>query len=516
MANERLPMRKIRDVLRLEHQGLSLRMIAASLSVARTTVRNYVIRAKMAGLSWPLPEDLGDEELEARLFPSGCDITDGQCLKRPMPDWSVIHKELGRPHVTLILLWEEYREQHPDGYHYSQFCEHYRRWRKQVSPAMRQNHVAGEKMFVDYAGSSISVIDPVTFEIRETQLFVATLGASSYTYAEATWTQGLADWTGSHVRAFAYFGGVPRQIIPDNLKSAVVKSCFHEPDINRTYADLARHYDTAVIPARPRKPKDKAKVEVAVQIAQRWILARLRHRTFTSLQELNTAIRELLEKLNARVTRHLGASRRELFEKTDRPALKALPADAYEYADWKQQRVAPDYHVTIDGHFYSVPERCTGAKLWIRATQHAVEVFDGGRRVACHIRSRHQGGRTTLRDHMPPAHRRYADWTPEKIKAQAAGIGPHTQALVDLIMREKRHPEQGFRACSGILRLAGSFGEDRLEAACKRAMEIGARSYSSVQSILGNNLDRVQPHKSEPETEETILHTNIRGSNYFH
>ena len=516
MANERLPMRKIRDVLRLEHQGLSLRMIAVSLSVARTTVRNYVIRAKMAGLSWPLPEDLSDEELEARLFPSGSDITDGQCLTRPMPDWSVIHKELSRPHVTLVLLWEEYREQHPDGYGYSQFCLHYRRWRKRVSPSMRQSHVAGEKMFVDYAGSSIPVIDPVTFEIKETQLFVATLGASSYTYAEATWTQGLADWTGSHARAFAYFGGVPQQIVPDNLKSGVVKACLYEPDINRTYADLARHYDTAVIPARPRKPKDKAKVETAVQVAQRWIVARLRNKTFTSLQELNTAIGELLEKLNTKVTRHLGASRRELFEKTDCPALKALPADPYEYAEWKQQRVGPDYHININGHFYSVPDSCIGRNLWIRSTQHTVEAFDGDKRVACHMRVFDEGGRTTVKDHMPNAHRRYADWTPSSIREQAAQIGPHTQVLVDIIMREKRHAQQGLRACSGLLRLAKSFGADRLEAACERAIEIGARSYSSVQSILNNNLDRVRAHKSEPEPEEAILHTNIRGSNYFH
>ncbi len=515
MANERLSMRKIRDVLRLDADGLSQRMIALSLQIGRTTVRDYLMRTQLAGLSWPLPCDITDEDLEAQLFAaSDADKT----AKYAVPDWKVIHKERSKPHVTLSLLWEEYRSEHPKGYSYSQFCLLYRQWRGKLSVSMRQSHVAGEKMFVDYAGSSVPIIDPVSFEIRETQLFVAALGASNYTFAEATWSQGLFDWIGSHVRAFEYFGGVPAQIVPDNLKSAVIKSCLHEPAMNRTYADLARHYDSAIIPARPYKPKDKAKAEVAVQVAQRWIVAKLRHRTFTSLQELNSAIRDLLKTLNNRVTRHLGASRQELFEQTDRPALKPLPSLPYVYAKWEQQRVGLDYHLKIDDHFYSVPHKYIRQKLWIRTTESSVEVFERNKRIACHVRSGIKGSKTTCKKHMPNSHRRYADWTSEKVKEKAAQIGSSTQILVDIIMRERPHPEMGLRSCIGILKLAKIFGKDRLEAACERALGIGARSYSSVQSILRNNLDGIKI-KQPPEgtTDETVItHHNIRGSNYFH
>ena len=320
---KRLPMRKIKEALRLEAAGLSKRQIAASLGLGRTAVREYLERARCAGINWPLPDDLDNAALEQRLFQSA-QATPGS--KRPRPDWPVIHRELRRAGVTLSLLWEEYRAVHPGGYGYSQFCELYRRWKGRLSATMRQSHLAGDKMFVDYAGQTIEVIDGLTGEVHEAQLFVAVLGASSYTYAEATWTQGLADWTGSHCRAFSFFGGVTAQVVSDNLKSGITKACFHEPAINRTYSDLARHYDTAIVPARPYKPRDKAKVEVAVQIAERWILAALRNRRFFSLAELNTAIRERIDKLNARVTRHLGASRRALFDELDRPALKALPA----------------------------------------------------------------------------------------------------------------------------------------------------------------------------------------------
>ena len=521
MPRERLPMRKIRDVLRLHADKLSKRRIAVSLTLGRTAVRDYIKRATRAGLGWPLPEGLSDEDLERLLFPppprgaTGA----GSADRRPCPDWPVLHRELKRPGVTLSLLWEEYRALHPQGYGYSRFCDLYRAWKGRLNLTMRQAHLAGEKMFVDYAGGTAQVIDPLTGEIHEAQVFVATLGASSYSYAEATWTQSLPDWIACHARAFAYFDGVPGQVVPDNLKSGVVKACLYDPEINRTYADMAAHYGTAIVPARPRKPRDKAKVEVAVQVVERWILARLRNRRFFSLDELNQAMRALLDDLNARVTRHLGASRRQLFEELDRPALKALPAEPYEYAEWKQRKAGLDYHVEVAKHYYSVPHALAKHKLWARITEKSVEVFHKGKRVAAHMRASGNRRHTTIPEHMPSSHRRHAGWTHEGIGSQADAIGPNTAALVGIILKSRPHPEQGFRSCVGILRLAKTHGAPRLEAACERALEIGAQSYSSVASILKNNLDRRRPGQSTKRATDhrpAIDHANIRGSGYFH
>ncbi len=504
-------MRKIRDALRLKAAGLSTRQIAASLGVGRTTAGDYLRRAERAGVSWPLPDDVTDEALEQRLLRPAVAVKSNA---RPQPDWSAIHRELAKPAVTLMLLWEEYRAVHADGYGYSQFCERYRRWRGRLSPSMRQTHPAGEKLFVDYAGQTIEIVDGRTGEVRAAQLFVAVLGASSYTYAEATLSQSLPDWIGSHCRAFAHFGGVPAQTVSDNLKAGITKTRFYEPTVNRTYADLAAHYDTAIIPARPNKPRDKAKVEVGVQLAERWILAALRNRRFFSLGDLNKAIAECVGKLNARVTRHLGASRQALLEELDRPALKALPQEPYEYAEWCERRVGLDYHVEVEKHYYSVPHGLLREKVWTRLTARTVEVFHRGKRVAVHMRSSSNRRHTTVREHMPSAHRRYADWTPERLRRQAGEIGPNTATLIDIIMRQRRHPEQGFRASIGILRLTKTYGVRRLEAACARALEIGARSYTSVNAILKNNLDR---KRSEPATDgPAILHQNIRGAGYFH
>jgi transposase len=508
---KRLPMRKIRDALRLRAAGLSTRKIAASLGVGQSTVSEYLKRAARAGVGWPLPDALTDAAIERSLFqPMG-----GETRRvHAQPDWPAIHRELRRKDVTLALLWEEYRAAKPEGYGYSRFCELYRRWEGRLSPTMRQHHVAGERMFVDYAGGTIPVFDAATGAARQAQLFVAALGASNYTFAEASWTQTLPDWIASHCRALAWFGGAPGQVVSDNLKSGVTKACFYEPAVNRTYADMAAHYDTAVVPARPKKPRDKAKVEVAVQVAQRWIVARLRNRRFFSLAELNAAIRALVDRLNDRVTRHLGASRRQLFEDLERPALKPLPAEAYVYAQWQERTVGLDYHVEVDQHHYSAPHQLLRRKVWARATQTTVEIFHDGQRVAAHLRSPPDRRHTTLRDHMPASHRRYADWTPEKIRCEAAAIGPGAEALVEAILRERTHPEQGFRSCLGILRLARSHGRERTEAACERALEIGARSYTSVNSILKTRRDRRRP---EPAADgPAISHPNIRGAGYFH
>ena len=348
----RLPMRKIKDVLRLHAAGRSSRQIGPSVGVGRSTVAEYLRRAEVAGLSWPLPEGLDEAALERLLFPPP-PAAKGRRFAEP--DWAAVHRELKRPGVTLALLWDEYRGRHPDGYGYSAFCEHYRRWTGRLSPVMRQRHVAGERMFVDYSGTKMTVTDPATGAARPAEIFIAVMGASNMTYAEASWSQALPDWIGAHTRAFATFGAVPALVVSDNLKSAVIRACFFEPEVNRSYAEMAAHYGTAILPARPYKPRDKAKVEVAVLLVQRWIVARLRNRQFFSLEELNAAIAEEVARLNARVSRHLGASRQHLFETIERPAMQPLPPEPFVHADWRKATVGLDYHVRLEGHHYSVP-----------------------------------------------------------------------------------------------------------------------------------------------------------------
>ena len=507
-------MRRVREILRLKHEGgASDRQIARSLGLARSTVALTLERAAAAGLRWPLPATLTDRVLEAMLY-AGHGSQQG-ARRKTEPDWAHVHHELRRPGVTLMLLWEEYRQHEPGGYQYSRWCELYRAWEGRLSPTMRQSHPAGERLFVDYAGQTVDVIDPSSGEIRAAQIFVAAMGASNYTYAEATWTQSLPDWIGAHVRALAFFGGVPAQLVPDNPKVGVERANWYEPGLNRTYLDLATHYDTAILPTRTRKPRDKAKVEVAVLVVERWILARLRNRRFFSLAELNRAIWELVADLNARPMRRLGVSRRDLFLELDRPALKELPVEPYEYAEWRPRRVGRDYHVDIDGHYYSVPHRLIREQLDARITEHTIELFCKGERVAVHLRGGGRGRHTTIAEHMPSSHRRYADWTIERIRADAAAIGPATAGLCALILESRPHPEQGYRACIGILRLARHYGAARLEAACDRGLDIGARSYGSIQSILKHGLDR-RPRPQPAQGELLPDHPNIRGPRYYH
>ena len=405
----------------------------------------------------------------------------------------------------------------PGGYSYSRFCELYRSFEKTVSVTMRQTHAAGERLFVDYAGDGVPVvIDRLTGEIRMAQIFVAVLGASSFTFAKATWTQALPDWIDAHVRAFEAIGGVPELVVPDNAKTAIVKASFYDPQVNRTYADMAAHYRTAILPARPRKPRDKAKVEQAVLIVERWLLGRLRRRTFTSLADVDAALGELMTQLNEKQTlRRLGVTRRQLLEEIDRPALKALPDEPYEYSEWRVRRVGVDYHVDIDAHYYSVPYRFARAQVEARLTARGVEIFHKGERIAVHLRASGNRKHTTVPEHMPSSHRRYAGWTIERIREDARKIGPATTALCEQILEARPHPEQGYRACLGIVRLVGSFGAARVEAAAQRAIEIGARTYGSVKSILDNKLDR-RPAPNRPAETAPIRHHNIRGPRYYH
>jgi transposase len=508
-------MRHVREVLRLGFAGISKHEVARRTGVAASTVRETIERFTASGLDWPLPEAVTDSELEARLYKNAG--TKQGHRRHAEPDWVCIHRELRRKHVTLSILWDEYIERHPDGYRYSRFCELYRAWEGKLSVTMRQTHAGGDKLFVDYAGDRAPVvIDRLTGEIREAWIFVAVLGASNFTYAEATWTQGLADWIGAHTRAFEAIGGVPNLIVPDNAKTAVIKACLYEPAVNRTYTEMAAHYDTAILPTRPRKPRDKAKVEAAVLIMERWILGRLRNQRFYSLAALNQAIGALLVRLNdQRPIRRLGVTRRQLLEELDRPRLKPLPVEAYVFAEWRLRRVGIDYHVDIDRHYYSVPYRFARDAVEVRVTGRTVEVFARGERIAAHLRSSGDGKHTTVQEHMPSSHRRYADWTIDRIRRDAAAIGPSTAALCELILEQRSHPEQGFRACLGIVRLVKPFGAQRVEAAATRALDIGARTYGSIKSILDNNLDR---HVAQQRAADgvTILHSNIRGPRYYH
>jgi len=511
MAQERLTMRKIREVLRLKWEcGVTNRAIARSCSISHSTVGEYLQRAEAAGLSWPLPADMDEDTLFRLLFPTPAHPG---AKAIPSPDWSVIHAELRKKSVTLRLLWVEYREAHSDGYGYSHFCELYRRWAQRLKPSMRLSHKAGEKLFVDYAGQTVPMVDPTSGEIHPAQLFVAVLGASNYTYAEAHWNQDLPNWTGAHVRAFAFIGGVPEIVVPDNLKAGVKHPCRYEPDLNPTYHDLAQHYGIAIIPARPYKAKDKAKVEVGVQVVERWILARLRNRTFFTLPDLNQAIRELLDELNQRPMKHLGRSRRELFETLDQPALKPLPEQPYEFAIWKRARVNIDYHVEFERHYYSVPHTLVHKEVYLRAAQNTVEVFFNNRRVASHRRTDTPGQHTTLSEHMPPAHQHYQEWSPERFTRWAQTIGPHTTQLVQALLASRQHPQQAYRSCLGLLSLATRYGAERLEAACRRALPAGIHSYKGVKNILDAKLDQVAPE--EPTPVAPTAHENIRGHTYY-
>jgi transposase len=512
MPTKKVPMKKIHEVLRLHYEAnLSHRKIARACGMSKGVVSKYLALAKARGIPWPLPAGWDESELEARLHPA---------LEKPArfvePDFPATHQELKRKDVTLQLLWSEYATAHgTQAYRYSQFCHHYRQWQARQKRSMRQVHKAGEKLFIDYCGPTVPVVDGSTGEIRQAQVFVAVLGASSYTFAEATWSQKLPDWIASHQRAFRFFGGLSELLVPDNLLSGVSRACRYAPEPNETYQELARHYGTAILPARPYKPKDKAKAEVGVQVVERWILARLRHHTFFSLAELNQAIARVLTELNERPFQKLPGCRRSAFESLDQPALKPLPAVAYEYAEWKQAKPGIDYHVEVDKHYYSVPHRWVGQMLDVRATATTVEVFHKGQRVASHPRARKRGF-STLPEHMPKAHREHREWSPGRFLNWAREIGPCTLEVVKRQLEDRPHPEHGYRSCLGLLSHARRYSKPRLEAACERALRIHSPSYRSVTSILKQGLDQQPLPQDEEAQGELPLHSNVRGPGYYH
>ena len=503
-AKRELSMRQLRHLLRLHHDGVSAREIGRRLGVARSTIQDNLKRAAAAGLAWPLADDVTDEALETRLF-GRAGVTQGQ-RRRVEPDWSALARELKRPGVTMSILWEEYREVHPEGYGYSRFCDLLRGFERRLTPVMRQHHVAGEKAFVDYSGKRIGIADPTTGEIREAEIFVGVLGASNLTYAEATWTQTLPDWTGAHVRMFRFFGGAPKLLVPDNLKSGVNKASFYDPEINRTYGAMAAHYSVGILPARPRRPRDKAKVEAGVRFAQTYILGRLRHLTFFSLAECNAAIALVMQRMNERPMRNLGLSRRELFETIERDALIALPADDWEFAEWRRARVNLDYHIEVHDFLYSVPHALIRAEVDVRITARTVEIFHRGQRVGAHQR-RYMGRKHgTDPDHMPSSHRRYAEWTPDRFRRWAGKIGPNTEGLISAVLASRPHPEQGFRTCLGILRSYRGLDPARLEAVSARAVELGVLNCKGVASLLARKFGHASAEDSSPVT--LIDHAN--------
>ena len=510
-------MRKVREVLRLKHEsGRSHAEIAASVGIGESTVGDYLVRARRSGVDWEAARSLGEAELEAKLFR---DVGRNEPPARVPIDFGWVHRELARPMVTLQTLWVEYRDaavgRSPlKPYEYSRFCDLYARWKKTLGLVMRQVHRAGEKVFIDYSGKRPRLVDPHSGEVTEVELFVAVLGASNYTFAEATRSQKLADFVGSTIRAFEYFGAVPEIVVPDQLRSAVSGPDRYEPDINPTYLEMAQHYGVTVIPARPRRPRDKAKVETGVLVAQRWILAALRHRTFFSLAELNDAIAELLERLNVRPFQKLDGCRRSVFEAIDRPAMRSLPPRRYELAEWRHAKVNVDYCVSFDHRVYSVPYPLVGQAVEIRATVSVVEILHKGVRVASHTRSFGPKGTSMIADeHRPRAHRDYGRWPPERIVAWAASVGPHVGDVAAAIMSRRTHPETGYRACLGLIRLGDRYGRERTDLACARALAIGSPSFKSVAAILKNGLDRAPA--VETSARAPIAHEHLRGASYF-
>lgn len=514
MPTEKLSMRKIREILRLHHEeALGNREIARRLKLGAGSVSRYLARARAAKLLWPLTDEWTEDKIYAVLFPST-----SKHPAHPRPDFGRIHKELKRKGVTLMLLWYEYQEFYPKGYSYSRYCELYQEFTGKLKPSMRIIHQSGEKLFVDYSGLTVPWVDKTNGELHKAQIFVAVLGASNYTFIEATADQSLLSWVQSHIHAFEFFGGITVCLVPDNLKSGVTKSHLYDPDVNRTYQEMADHYGLAVVPARSRTPKDKAKVEVGVQGIQRWILAPLRDVTFFSVSEINEAIAPLLKRYNERAFSELDGTRLSHYLEIDKPALKALPITPYSYAEWKRARSGIDYHIVVEKHYYSIPYRYIKEYIDVRIAPMTIECFHKGNRIALHQRS-FKPGHSTDHGHMPRAHQDHAEWTPQRMHSWANSIGPNTGQLIKALTELHKIPEQSYRSCLGILRMSKTYGNERLENAAIRALHIGAIRYKNIESILKSGLDQQPlslPTSESMAADPIRLHENIRGSKYYH
>lgn len=517
MARKRISVRKIREILRLHYdEKRSNREVGTSVGKSASVVHDCLRRFEASGVAWPLEKEVDDEELEKKLYaPSG----QNTAAHIAQPDFAYVHKELSRKHVTMVLLWQEYRAAHGEAaYQYSRFCDLYREWAKPLGAVMRQKHKAGDKTFVDWSGDGVEIVDRETGEVKDAPLFVAVLGASSFTFAKAAPSRESAHWLRLHDEAFEYFDGVTAAVVPDNEKTGVTSPCRYDPDLNPTYAAWADHMEVAVIPARAGKPRDKAKVESAVLIAQRWILARLRNHTFFSLEQANAEIARLLEEYNARPMQKIGVSRRELYQAVDRPALRPLPCKRFEPFEWSRSKLNIDYHVVVAEHYYSAPYTLIGQQIEARWTGSTVELFHKGRRVASHARSYEKWKFSTLDEHRPEKHRAHLAWTPERIISWARKSGPKTAELVAAIIAAKRHPEQGYRACLGVMRLGKKYDDERLDAACARALALRSPSYKTVESILKTGADRLPPPGRREASPQLTLphHENIRGAKHYH
>lgn len=517
MSDNRISMRKLYEIyrMRFDHE-LSLRQISRSVRVSVGTVSNYIQAFQSSTLDWPLPDDFSETSLVQALFPEAA-LPNRKGLMDP--DWGEVHQELKRKGVTKQTLWEEYCQTFTlNAYSYAQYCHRYNQWRGCQKRSMRQHHRAGEKLFVDYAGPTVPIVNPDTGEIvHKAQVFVAVMGASNYTFAEATLSQKSEDWLGSHVRAFEFLGGVPEVIVPDNLKSGVTKACRYEPELNPAYQHLANHYQVVVIPARPYKPKDKAKAEAGVQLVERWILAKLRHDTFFTLAELNSRIRELLIALNLRPFKQLPGTRRSTFEQLDEPALRPLPKQAFVFAEYTKARVNIDYHIAWKGHYYSVPHQLVKQEVDIQVTEHCITIIAKGKTIASHA-LKHTAGFTTLAAHMPERHRKHQEWNPERLLNWAKELGPDVHWITQYMLESREHPEQAYRACLGLLNLKRDYGAERLNNACIHARHIKGYRLKNIRAILTSGKD-LQP--IEAEVKQTTLalhdnHENVRGADSFH
>jgi len=517
MSAKGTTMRKITQIIRLHFEAkLSTRQIAASLKVSVGVVSKYVNRALDNNISWPLPNDMDEKTLLTRLQPS---VPVKSCLSHAIDkiNFAKIHQELCRKGVTLQLLWDEYQSEQENALSYSRYCHHYRLYKKSLKRSMRQTHKAGDKVFIDYSGLTMDIIDPETNQIRSAEIFIGVLGASKYTFAEATWSQQLPDFIGSQRRMFEFYGGVPALVVPDNLRSAISKTCRYDPDINPSYGQFIEHYATAVLPARPYRPQDKANVESGVQVVQRWILARLRHQTFVGLGELNEAIMRLLKILNQKPFQKLQGCRESVFLEMDKPALKPLPSEGYQFKKYKSFRAGIDYHVMLDEHFYSVPHKYSSELIDIWFNQHTVACYFEGEQIAMHLYSTVAGAQTTLTNHMPKQHQQHNKQSQARFLRWACQIGANTQIVVQKIFDDKPHPEQGYRSCKRLISVVKKYGEIRLEQACTYGVLQGAYSSKSIVSILENNLDQsVLTNEVKTVSAPVLTHENIRGSQYYH